>query len=177
MMGTTHAAFALLCYYAIAYFIGLPFFAATVLTLLVVGSLLPDIDHPKIFFIQQSYLFRRVSRRVGKFTHRGIIHSLSAALIATFIVWALSLFYNLEPLAVLGFFLGYMSHLTIDSLNPTGIAWLQPIKKAKVSNGIRTGSAMEKTFFFLSILGILTLFYATYPDFFSKFLELGLLGV
>ncbi|MGQ9641282.1 MAG: metal-dependent hydrolase [Candidatus Bathycorpusculaceae bacterium] len=84
-------------------------------------------------------------------SHRGIIHSLSAALIATFIVWVISLFYNLEQLAVMGFFLGYMSHLIIDSLNPTGIAWLQPIKKAKVSNGIRTGSAMKKlSSFYLS---------------------------
>jgi len=36
MMGTTHAAFALLRYYVIAYFVGLPFDMPMVLTLLII---------------------------------------------------------------------------------------------------------------------------------------------
>jgi membrane-bound metal-dependent hydrolase YbcI (DUF457 family) len=53
MIGTNHAAFALLCY-VIAYFVGLPFDAPMVLTLLIIGSLLPDIDHPRGFLASQS---------------------------------------------------------------------------------------------------------------------------
>jgi len=56
MMGTTHAAFALLCYYVIAYFGELPFDAPIASTLLVGGSLLPDINHPRGFVFRQSCL-------------------------------------------------------------------------------------------------------------------------
>jgi len=41
MMGTIHAAFALLCYWVIAYFAELPFDVPMVLTFLIIGSLLP----------------------------------------------------------------------------------------------------------------------------------------
>jgi len=93
-MGTNHVAFALLCYYVIAYSVGLSFDAPVVLTLLVVGSLLPDIHHPRAFLARQLCLFKRASRGIGRYvTHRGIVHSLLAALIATFAVWIVALFY------------------------------------------------------------------------------------
>ncbi|MCK4424573.1 metal-dependent hydrolase [Candidatus Bathyarchaeota archaeon] len=167
MMGTTHVAFALLCYYIIAYSAGLPFDAPVLLTLLVVGSLLPDIDHPRGFLARQLYLFKRASRGVSRYvTHRGIVHSLLAALIATFAVWVVALFYDLETLAVACFFLGFASHLTADSLNPTGIKWLQPFSKAKLRDGIRTGSAVENLFFFFVIAAIFVIFYVS--DVFSE---------
>jgi len=171
VMGTTHAAFALLCYYVIAYFAGLPFDAPMVLTMLVVGSLLPDIDHPRGFLARQFYLFKRTSRGIRKFvTHRGIFHSLLAALIATAVVWLVSMFYNLEMLAVACFLLGFISHLTLDSLNPTGIKWLQPFSKAKVKDGIRTGSFLEKVFFSVTVVAILMLLYSEYfPEIASSF--------
>lgn len=168
MMGTTHAAFALLCYYVIAYFAGLPFDALMVLTLLIIGSLLPDIDHPRGFLARQFYLFRRTSRGVSRFVkHRGIVHSLLATLIATAIVWVIAMVYRWEVLAVACFFLGFISHLAADSLNPTGIKWLQPFSKAKVRNGIRTGSAMEKLFFLLVLIAISVIVYTVYPELFS----------
>ena len=171
MIGTTHAAFALLCYYVIAYFAGLPFDEPMVLALLIVGSLLPDIDHPRSFLARQPYLFKRTSRGVSKFvTHRGSVHSLLAALIATAVVWVIAMFYNWEPLAVACFFLGFVSHLAADSLNPTGIKWLQPFNKAKVKDGIRTGSATEKLFFSLTVVAILiTLCLEYFPEISSSF--------
>jgi len=100
MMGTTHAIFALLCYYVIAYFVGLPFDVPMVLTLPIIGSLLPDIDHPRGFLARQSHLFKRTSRGISKFIrHRGIVHSLLAGLIATAIVWGIAIFYGWETLA------------------------------------------------------------------------------
>jgi membrane-bound metal-dependent hydrolase YbcI (DUF457 family) len=57
-----------------------------------------------------------------------------AALIATFAVWVVALFYDLETLAVACFFLDFMSHLAADSLNPTGMEWLQPVSKAKLKD-------------------------------------------
>jgi len=171
MMGTTHAAFALLCYYIIAYLGGLPFNAPMVLTLLVVGSLLPDIDHPRGFLARQSYLFRRTSRGIRKFvTHRGIVHSLLAALIATAVVWVVATFYHWETLVVACFFLGFISHLVADSLNPAGIKWLQPFSKVKVKDGIRTGSFLEKLFFSVTVVIILIILYPEYfPEISSSF--------
>lgn len=163
MMGSTHAAFALVCYYVIAYFAGLPFDAPVALALLIVGSLLPDIDHPRGFLARQFYLFKRTSRGISKFvTHRGIVHSLLAALIATAAVWVVSMFYNWETLAVACFFLGFTSHLAADSLNPTGIKWLQPFSKVKVRDGIRTGSFLEKLFFSITVVLILAILYPEY---------------
>lgn len=178
MMGTTHAAFALLCYYVIAYFAGLPLYAPTVLTFLIVGSLLPDIDHPRTLLAQQLHLFKRASKGFGRFvTHRGIVHSILAALIATAVVWVIAMFYNWETLAVACFFLGFMSHLAADSLNPTGIRWLQPFSKAKVKDGIKTGSAVEKFIFILIIATITAIVYTVHPEWFSRFWEQGLLRV
>jgi len=174
MMGTTHAAFALLCYYVIAYFAGLPFDDPMALTLLIVGSLLPDIDHPRGFLARQSYLFRRTSRGIGKFVaHRGIVHSFLAAVVATTIVWVIAISYNLEVLAVACFSLGFISHLAADSLNPTGIKWLQPFSKAKVKDGIRTGSTAEKLFFLLTIVALSAILYMARPELFSIFSEQG----
>jgi inner membrane protein len=171
MMGTTHAAFALLCYYVIAYLMKLPFDTSLALASLVVGSLLPDIDHPKAFLAQQFSLFRRASRSVGRFiTHRGIVHSLLAAIIATAVAWIIALFYNWETLVVACFFLGFMSHLAADSLNPTGIKWLQPFSKAKVKDGIRTGSFLERLFFSVAVVAILMILYSEYfPEIASSF--------
>jgi len=161
-MGTTHVAFALLCYYVIAYSVGLSFDAPVVLTLLVVGSLLPDIDHPRAFLTRQLCLFKQASRGIGRYvTHRGIVHSLSAALIATIAVWAVALFYDLKTLAVSCFFLGFVSHLAADSLNPTGIKWLQPFSNAELRDGIRTCSAVEKLFFFFVIAAISVILYVS----------------
>jgi len=174
MMGTTHAAFALLCYYVIAYFAGLPFDDPMALTLLIVGSLLPDIDHPRGFLARQSYLFRRTSRGIGKFVaHRGIVHSFLAAVVATTIVWVIAISYNLEVLAVACFSLGFISHLAADSLNPTGIKWLQPFSKAEVRDGIRTGSTAEKLFFLLTIVALSAILYMARPELFSIFSEQG----
>ena len=172
VMGTTHAAFALLCYYLIAYFAELPFNAPMVLILLVAGSLLPDIDHPRAFLSRQFYLLRHSSRGVSKFVvHRGIVHSLLAALVATAVAWIIAIFYPWETLVVIGFFLGFISHLAVDSLNPAGITWLQPFSKARIKDGIRTGSVMEKLLFLLIVAAISAIVYTVHPEWFNIFSE------
>jgi len=78
--------------------------------------------------------------------------------------------YRWETLAVACFFLGFVSHLAADSLNPTGIKWLQPFSKAKVKDGIKTGSAAEKLPFSLTVVAILIVPYLEYfPDVSSGF--------
>ena len=178
MMGTTHVAFAVLCYYIIAYFAKLPFEAPMVLTLLIIGSLIPDIDHPRAFLNQQFYLFKRASGSFGGLvTHRGIVHSFLAAVIATAVVGIIAIFYQLEMLAVMCFFLGFVSHLVADTLNPAGIKWLQPFSKAKVKDGIRTGSAIEKIFLLVTIVAVVAIVYEVHSEWFNIFWEQGLLLV
>ncbi len=88
------------------------------------GSLLPDIDHPK------STLGRRVpfiSIPLAKlFGHRGITHS------ALIVIAALTLWFHQHghfPPVVLALALGYASHLFGDFCFGNGIPLLYPIKK------------------------------------------------
>ncbi|OLE90793.1 MAG: hypothetical protein AUF79_08560 [Crenarchaeota archaeon 13_1_20CM_2_51_8] len=46
----------------------------------------------------------------------------------------------------------YVSHLVLDSLNPTGVHWLRPWKETKISWIIRTGSRGEE-YFFCGLIG------------------------
>jgi membrane-bound metal-dependent hydrolase YbcI (DUF457 family) len=63
-----------------------------------------------------------------------------------------------------------VSHLAADSLNPTGIKWLQPFSKAKVKDGIKTGSAAEKLLFSLIVVAIFMILCLEYfPDVSSGF--------
>jgi inner membrane protein len=83
--------------------------------LIIVGSLLPDIDTP--------------FSKLGKYNvfaaimlHRGITHSL----LATGIIAAIGLL--ISPIMV-WVAVGYLSHLLADSLTPSGIRWLYPFRK------------------------------------------------
>lgn len=91
---------------------------------LVLGSLLPDIDHP------QSYLGRRLtplSVPIFKlFGHRGITHSfLSLSILG--IILTESGYVNTYLSG--GILLGYLSHLIADMFTPTGIPLFYPMKK------------------------------------------------
>jgi len=56
----------------------------------------------------------------------------------------------------LAMFIGYSSHLVLDSLNPTGVKWLIPLKDFKLHGPIRTGSRGEE-YFFYGLIGMLFL--------------------
>jgi inner membrane protein len=112
----------------------------------VLGSLLPDIDHPA------SALGRRVlplsMMLAAIFGHRGITHSLVAVVAMSLAAW-----YSLHGLDwhpgysvpfVLGLSVGYLSHLLTDWMTNTGVPLLWPMKRrfaAPVT--ISTGSPME----------------------------------
>jgi len=116
---------------------------------LIIGSVFPDVDHPQAF--------------LGKIVkHRGIIHSLLACCISSFVLAILLLIYNVSLLIALAFFIGYLSHLAADSLTVMGVEWLQPFKKGKISFIIRTGSLGESAVATLLILLIITLIIQHY---------------
>lgn len=111
------------------------------------GSLLPDIDHPK------SWLGRRIpfisiplSALVG---HRGVTHSL-IALVATLLIalaglshWGMALG-KWSPL-VTGLCLGYASHLFGDWATPSGIPLMWPnLRRYKSPVSFFTGCLEER---------------------------------
>ena len=98
-----------------------------------VATYLPDLDsrHSRLGH-------KKIARILQFFTkHRGLIHSFTFLFLATFL---LALFF---PIASLGFFVGFASHLVADSFTPEGIKPFYPWKR--VSNGsVVTGGFLER---------------------------------
>jgi inner membrane protein len=102
--------------------------------IILLGSVLPDIDNPKNFF---GFPF------IGWFTkHRGIFHSIYlAALFPLILAYFTNLSYGIA------LFIGYFSHLVFDSLTKSGINFLHPFSSFKISGFIETGSIIEYIIF------------------------------
>lgn len=99
----------------------------------VVGSLLPDIDHPG------SKLGRRVpiiSHIMYLFGHRGITHSLLFVLILALLGEFVSpVFYGLA--------IGSAVHIAGDMLTPSGVPFFWPHKRRYSLLGFRTGGIVD----------------------------------
>lgn len=113
-----------------------------------VGSLLPDIDHPRSIISQYTlglhYLF-------SKCKHRGITHTLLAGVILEV---AMIVLFGTYP-SIIGLGIGYLSHLLLDGLNPRGIPFFYPISKKNYRLlKIRTDSNGE--YVILGMLFVLT---------------------
>lgn len=82
------------------------------------GSILPDID--EIHTILGRF---NILAWLGVMEHRGITHTLLASLL-------FGLFFSIGGIdAGLCLWVGYLSHLWLDSKTPMGIRWLYPLKK------------------------------------------------
>jgi len=77
--------------------------------------------------------------------HRSFIHSLT---FCVFISLALAFYF---PVVSLPFFLGYSSHLVVDSFTEEGIRVFWPAKGV-VSGKVRTGGHVEEGVFYTLIL-------------------------
>lgn len=106
-----------------------------------VSSLLPDIDHAN------SWIGRRtpvVSWGIqALFGHRGIMHSLLGALLVGWLVPVLVGYFgfSISWKVVLA---GYLSHLVLDTLTPSGVPWLWPLSWKIAVPLVRTGGGLEK---------------------------------
>jgi len=119
----------------------------------VLGSLLPDIDHPNGTIRQMMELPKIIP-------HRGPTHTVWAGIIFPVLTVGL-VAWSGNPILVslatgLAMFIGYSSHLVLDSLNPTGVKWMRPWKDFKLHGPIRTGSRGEE-YFFYGLFGMLIL--------------------
>jgi len=127
----------------------------------VLGSLLPDIDHPNGTIRQMMDLPRFLKQPINEIIpHRGPTHTLWAGILFSLPTFGLAEWGEnaiLVSLATgLAMFIGYSSHLVLDSLNPTGVKWLIPWKDFKLHGPIRTGSRGEE-YFFYGLIGMLFL--------------------
>lgn len=117
------------------------------LTAVAIGSLLPDIDSPTSFVGSKT---KPISILIHKiFGHRGITHSpiihgialLGAFYFANYTSNPL-LFENL----IIGIFIGAMSHIVIDGMNPRGVPIFYPFTKRRFKySNIPTKSKMWQT--------------------------------
>ena len=114
------------------------------IVILLIASVLPDIDSYK------SKLGRKIkpiSFLINIFLgHRGIFHSLFLLILISLII----AFINNEIAAA--FFIGYLSHLILDSLTPEGVMFFYPFSKKRIKGIIRTSSLWENIFFFVFII-------------------------
>lgn len=112
-----------------------------VLALVLLGTVLPDIDAPN----------SKAKKRLGILgilvKHRGIFHSL---LIPT--ILGLILFDQLGLVYGVAFVLGYVVHLLCDVMTKSGIAFLYPFSKTKIKGNIRVGSFLDKTILFVFVI-------------------------
>lgn len=131
-----------------------------------IGGILPDIDHEnsrasKKFRIL-SLIYKALSK-IGKafnsdvFEHRGVMHTLIVP-----IILLISSFVVTTPVAdcllVAGMF-GYLSHIVLDALNPTGVPVLSPFYNKKIrllpkKICIKTSSGPELAVKLLIMIGI-----------------------
>ena len=113
------------------------------LLLFTVGSVVPDVD------IEYSPVGKRVpgSKFINAlFGHRGAIHSLLGGVLLSLILALLLRYMSFSGELAVWFFGGYLIHLLLDSLNPTGVNWFYPFSKRRRRHKIRTGSHSELAF-------------------------------
>lgn len=165
-MFTTHVALAVLIFFLIAY-IHLIQPYTMVLIIVIIGSLLPDIDHPQSYISTRNEFTQFLSGTLTKelTTHRSHFHTIYASIgftVLTIIVWYALGVGGINPLlAGFGMFLGYTAHLLGDSITTSGIYWLGKDKEKYhfMKKGfIRTGSRLETVLQYLFIFAIVWLF-------------------
>jgi len=110
------------------------------ITLVILASALPDIDHPN------SKLGKKVKVISLFFEHRGFFHSIFAAILFG------GLAYYLLKGYFLAVFIGYFSHIVIDAITLEGIMPLHPVSRFKLKGIFRTGSVFEYIIFVLMII-------------------------
>src|SRR5437667_12444637 len=121
--------------------------------LFILGSLLPDIDHPNGTLRQMMDLPKFLKQPIGEIIpHRGPTHTIWAGIGFSLLTLGLAAWTGNSLLVTLGtglaMLLGYGSHLILDSLNPSGVKWLSPLRDSKLHGPIRTGSRGEELFFY-----------------------------
>ncbi|WEV56356.1 metal-dependent hydrolase [Ligilactobacillus acidipiscis] len=102
--------------------------------MLVLGSLLPDIDHPQSFLGKRNKIASGLTNKA--FGHRKATHSLAALVLVYWLMSVIAAHYLTSRGIYTPFWLtfGYLCHLLEDSFSRDGVNWLWP-KKRKATHG------------------------------------------
>ncbi|MFH0701875.1 MAG: metal-dependent hydrolase [Candidatus Woesearchaeota archaeon] len=138
MLFHTHILLGLLAFLLLHHY--LPGNEYIVFVLILVGSILPDIDEHKSKAVQLSGFIGKIVSFFA--SHRGVFHSFLLPLV---LFGILGFFWNF-PYA-LALFVGYIVHLIADALTPMGIPVFYPFSSWKLRGPIRVGTWMECFFF------------------------------
>lgn len=137
MMARSHVIIGVATWLAAAPILHLPPFDPIDLGAVVVGSLLPDVDHPGSWVGRR---IRPVSTAIAAtFSHRGITHSAIAVIGLTLLL--LNAGYRRGGVSALA--VGYLSHLAADMLTPRGLRLAWPLRGTWALPLCRTDSGME----------------------------------
>lgn len=110
-----------------------------------VASSFPDIDHPRS---RISRLLFPVSWLISwVVSHRGVLHSIFPIIGLYFLFEYLG--FNYIGIAIS---IGYLSHLIGDALTYSGIDFLYPVSRFKISGPISTGGLLELIIFVVIVI-------------------------
>jgi inner membrane protein len=138
MMAGSHVLLGLASWFAAAPIFGLPSLSVVSVPVAVLGSLMPDIDHPKSWVGKRT---RPVSSFIARHCgHRGFTHS---AIIVALCLFLLHNQLGLPKNITVPFLVGYLSHLAGDFLTPKGLRLAWPIKKNWGIPLCKAGSPLE----------------------------------
>jgi inner membrane protein len=102
------------------------------ISVVIIGGLLPDIDHPRSklgkYFRPFNFLFE----------HRGFFHSLLMLPVVAVLLYVFKM-----PQFALPVIVGYKSHLLSDLVTKEGIMPLHPISRFRIRGFIKTGGTIE----------------------------------
>lgn len=142
--GRTHIVIAITIYLLLDNVISLGVPIGSAFLCLALGSLLPDIDHPR------SMIGKYIAPISAVVKHRGFTHTF----LGVFIFPLPALYFGSEYYFLVVW--GYLFHLLVDTLNPMGVSWLYPITNKKFSlNIVKTGSPEEGIIFIMCLMFIL----------------------
>ena len=112
------------------------------LLFLIFATAVIDIDSRKSR-VGRRWYFRPLQWFVS---HRGIFHTIIFGLIVSFVLYFVNAFVGY------GFFAGYLSHLFLDILTPSGVRLFWPLSETRVGFGVRSGGLIEEILFVLLFL-------------------------
>jgi inner membrane protein len=141
MLFRTHLALGVLVFFLLNIVLEIPN-KILVFIFVIFGAILVDIDVKKSK-VGKKWYFRPFQFFVK---HRGMVHSLIFGLFVSVLIAAL------HQWAGFAFFAGFLSHLFLDFMTPSGVTLFWPWKK-KFGLSVKTGGIIEEIFFVFVLLG------------------------
>ena len=140
----THLAFSFLAALVLIHYFNIKSQLAFAVFLLFFSAI-PDIDNYKSQIGKKIKPISFIIQFI--FGHRGIFHSIFITLIFALVFFILKL-----RILILAALIGYLSHLLLDMLTPSGIRLFYPFSKRKIRGIIKTNSLEETVFFILIVI-------------------------